>query len=147
MGKSNDSPKPYAFLAQAKDRFAFLEGIGFKITKEHEGTYYSFKDGFWLHYECGNIEVRITYTDNEFCVSFKKNKLHASYLFIDTYIFANASGWAGDMFPFETLAPEIDAVAADIATNYLPILRGETGIWQKIEKLANAPREKKTKLP
>jgi hypothetical protein len=147
MAEKNNGPKPYAFLAQAKDRFAFLEGLGFKIIKEYEGTYYSFKDGFWLHYESGNIEVQITYTDNEFCVSFKKDKLHVSYLFIDMYIFANASEWAGDMYPFEKLAPEIDAVAADIAANYVSILQGEADIWQKIEKLANAPREKKSKLP
>jgi len=147
MAETNNGPKPYAFLAQAKERFAFLKELGFQIVKEEEGTYQSLKDGFWLHYKNKNIEVWIEYADNEFCISFKKDNLRIGYLFIDAYIFANASGWAGDMFPFQKLAPEIDAVASDVAANYLPILQGEAGIWHKIEKLANAPKEKKSKLP
>ena len=51
------------------------------------------------------------------------------------------------MFPIEKLGPVIDNVAKDVEMNYEAVLRGDAAVWQKIEKLVLAPREKKPFLP
>jgi hypothetical protein len=137
----------YQFLAQAKKRFVFLASLGFCVESEHEGTYSSFKDGFVITYVSREVTARVSYYDMELEVVFKKGRIAASYLFLDHNLHGNASGLAGVMFPFEKLSPVIDRVARDIQANYAPVLQGDPSVWQKIEKLVLAPREKKPILP
>ena len=137
----------YQFLVQAKKSFGFLESLGFRIESETEGTYASFKDGFCVSYVSKEVGVRVTYYDMELEIVFKKGKIGAPYLFLDHNLRANASGLAGIMFPHDKLAPVIDSTAKDIEANYGAVLRGDLVVWQKIEKLVLAPRERKSYLP
>ena len=137
----------YQFLALAKKSFGFLESLGFRIESETEGTYASFKDGFCVSYVSKEVGVRVAYYDMELEIVFKKEKIAAPYLFLDHNLRANASGFAGIMFPHDKLAPVIETVAKDIEANYGAVLRGDAAIWQKVEKLVLAPREKKPYLP
>ena len=137
----------YQFLAQAKKSFAFLASLGFCVESENEGTYSSFKDGFVITYVSKEVTVRVSYYDMELEVVFKKGRIAASYLFLDHNLHANASGMAGVMFPFEKLSPVIDSVAKDIQANFEAVLQGDSSVWQRIEKLVLAPREKKPFLP
>ena len=121
--------------------------MGFHVETEREGTYASFKDGFTLVYRSKDTSVDIDYSDMELEVRFRRNGVSASYLFIDHNLHANASGIAGCMFPFEKLPPVIDSTAKDIAANYEAILSGDAKIWQRIEKLVRAPKERKPFLP
>ena len=147
MSEPVNRKKSYAFLEQTRKRFSFLQDNGFKIVEEYEGDYGSFKSGFWLEYRTKLVEIRIVYGDMEFHVYFKKGSLRTDYLFLDKNLNANASGYAGCMFPLNKLALVIDEIAADIAANYIRVLNGEEMIWQRIEKLLNAPQEKKPNLP
>lgn len=137
----------YQFLAQAKKSFLFLASLGFQVESEREGTYSSFKEGFEITYVSKEVTVQVVYYDMELEVVFRRGKIAASYLFLDHNFHANASGFAGVMFPLEKLSPVIDSIAKDIETNYVAVLHGEARIWQKIEKLVSAPREKKSFLP
>ena len=137
----------YQFLAQAKKSFAFLAPLGFHIESEHEGTYTSFKDGFELVCASKEVSVRVAYYDMEFEVVFRKGRIAAPYLFLDHNLHANASCLAGCMFPVDKLAPIIESVAKDIEMNYTAVLRGDIAVWQKVERLVLAPREKKPFLP
>lgn len=125
----------------------FLASLGFCVESEHEGTYSSFKDGFEITYVSKEVTIRVSYYDVELEVVFKKGRIAASYLFLDHNLHSNASGLAGVMFPFEKLSPVIDSVAKDIRANYGAVLLGDAAVWQKIEKLVLAPREKKPFLP
>jgi hypothetical protein len=140
------SPR-YEFLAQTKKSFAFLESQGFRVESETEGTYASFKDGFCVSYVSKEVDASVAYYDMELEIVFKKGKIAAPYLFLDHHLRANASGLAGIMFPHDKLAPVIDAAAKDIEANYGAVLRGDGAVWQKIEKLVLAPREKRSYLP
>jgi hypothetical protein len=137
----------YQFLTQAKKSFVFLASLGFCEESEHEGTYSSFKDGFEITYVSKDVTARVSYYDMELEVVFKRGRIAASYLFLDHNLHANASGLAGVMFPFEKLSPVIESVARDIQANYGAVLQGDPSVWQKIEKLVLAPREKKRFLP
>lgn len=137
----------YQFLGQAKKGFGFLESLGFHIETEEEGTYASCKDGFCVTYVSEHVGVRVAYYDMELEIIFKKEKIAAPYLFLDHNLRANASGLAGCMFPFDKLAPVIDAIAKDIELNYGAVLRGDASVWQKIGKLVLAPKERKRYLP
>ena len=133
----------YQFLAYAKSRFAFLEGRGFRITSEREGTYASFKDGFDLRYCSDQIVIVVQYYEMEFQVLMRRGAAEAPYLFLDLNLRANASGLAGVMFPHDKLTDIIDRVASDIEQHYDAVLRGDPTVWHKIEKLLAAPQEKK----
>jgi hypothetical protein len=139
------SPTPRArprFLAQAKREFAFVTALGFVTQQEHEGTYASFKDGFHIDYRSPAVLFRVEYYDMEFMPSFQHQDTLVTYYFIDTYIFANVSGFAGAMFPIEKLGPVITRISTDIDRHYRAILAGEPEIWRKLSALARAPREK-----
>lgn len=137
----------YQFLEQAKKSFGFLELLGFRIESETEGTYASFKDGFYVSYVSKKVGVTVAYYDMELEVVFKKGKIVVPYLYLDYNLHANASGLAGIMFPHDKLAPVIVSAAKDIEANYGGVLRGDVAIWQKIEKLVLAPREPHSHLP
>lgn len=134
-------PRPQ-FLAQARREFAFVTTLGFVTREEHEGTYACFKDGFHIVYHSPKLQFRVEYYDMEFIPSFRHEDTCVSYCFIDTYLFANASGFAGPMFPIEKLEPVITRISADIDQHYHAILTGEPVVWRKLSALARAPREK-----
>ena len=138
---------PYQFLAQAKKSFGFLVELGFRVKSEHEGTYASFKDGFDCIYSSKNLDVRVAYYDMELDIVFMKGRIAAPYLFLDHNLYANASGLAGCMFPFEKLGPVIDRVAKDIELHYEDVLLGDFAMWQKIDKIVLAPTVRKRFLP
>ena len=138
---------PYQFLAQTKKCFAFLGAHGFHSESEYEGGYASFASGFNISYASKELSLSISYGAMELEVTFKRGKISTSYLFLDHNLFANASGFAGGMFPRDKLAPAIDAIAKDIETNYDAVLRGDADVWKKIEKLVLAPKEAKPYLP
>jgi hypothetical protein len=137
----------YQFLTQTKKSFAFLLPLGFGIESEREGTYASFKDGFEVTYVSKDLSLRFAYYDMELDIVFKKGPIAAHYLFLDHNLHANASGFAGCMFPFDKLESVIESVAKDIRTHYEAVLRGDATVWQKIEKLVLAPKEKNAFLP
>jgi hypothetical protein len=137
----------YQFLAQTKKDFGFLESLGFRIESESEGTYASFKDGFGVSYVSKEVGFSVAYCDMELEIVFKKGRIAAPYLFLDHNLHANASGWAGIMFPVEKLSSIIEAAAKDIEARYGPVLRGDDSVWQKIEKLVLAPKEHRPYLP
>ncbi len=128
------------FLAQAKKDFCFLTGLGFRIGSETEGSYASFKDGFSVSYVSTDAALRVAYYDMELEIVFKKGRIAAPYLFLDHNLHANASGWAGTMFPFDKLSQAIEAAAKDIEANYGKVLRGDALVWQRIEKLVLAQK-------
>ncbi|HEY0968596.1 MAG TPA: hypothetical protein VGD88_14485 [Opitutaceae bacterium] len=140
-------PALYQFLPEAKRAFAFLSTYGLAIEVEREGTYASFKDGFTLVWASKGLSVEVTYHDMELEVIFRRGGVSASYLFLDHNLHANASGFAGCMFPFEKLTPVIDAIAKDIEAHYEDVLRSDFEVWRKIEKLVLAPKETKPFLP
>ena len=137
----------YQFLAHAKRSFAFLAALGFRIKSEHEGTDASFKDGFEIAYASKELVVQVAYYDMELDIAFRKGRIVAPYLFLDHNLHANASGFVGCMFPIEKLGPVIESAAKDIEAHYEAVLCGDAAVWQKIEKLVLAPREKKPYLP
>jgi len=137
----------YQFLSQTKNDFLFLTALGYRMKSEYEGTYYSFKDGFDISYAFKDITIRVAYYDMELEIIFQKGKIQAPYLFLDINLFSNASGLSGIMFNHDKLASVIEDAAKDIQTNYKPILIGDITIWNKIEKLVTAPKEKKPFLP
>jgi hypothetical protein len=131
----------YQFLHQAKKDFGFLSGLGFRIESENEGTYASFKDGFSISYVSKDVAFRAAYYDMELEIVFQKGRIAAPYLLLDHNLRANASGWAGVMFPFDKLSPVLEAAAKDIEAHYGSVLRGDASMWQKIEKLVLASKE------
>jgi hypothetical protein len=148
--KTDDRPIPYEeFLTisrAARDRFAFLETLGLRLTKEEWPAGDSFKDGFHLTYTGSPVSVVIEYYDMELVIWFQKAHDKIPYLFIDQEQASNRSRFAGCMFPRNKLAEAVDRMAEDICLNYGNILRGDENAWAKVIALWHAPREKR-KLP
>jgi len=116
--------------------------LGFVVQEEHEGKYADFRDGFHVVYRSPDVLFRVEYYGMEFFPKFEHQGLSVSYYFIDKYVFANISGFAGGMFPIEKLEPIITSISRDIDQHYRMILGGESEIWRKLSALAKAPREK-----
>ena len=145
MKKTNPITFEYvqSFFDLAKVEFSFLTKQGFALTEEKRATGISFKDGFHFRYSQFPVDVVVDYYDMELIPIFYRGKEQASYYFIDHYLFSNASGYAGAMFPLDKLASPIRNIAQDIQKNYQPILAGDEIIWKKIMALVNAPKEKR----
>ena len=148
--KTDDRPVPYDEFLQichgAKDRFAFLETMGLRLTKEQWPTGDSFKDGFRLTYTGSVVSVIVEYYEMELVIWFQKEPERVPYLFLDQELAANRSGFAGCMFPRNKLAAALGKMAEDIRLNYDNVLRGDKDVWAKLVALWHAPREKR-KLP
>ncbi|NTW17067.1 MAG: hypothetical protein HGA41_06370 [Syntrophaceae bacterium] len=148
--KTDDRPVPYdEFLGichAAKDRFAFLETLGFRLTKEEWPTGDSFKDGFRLTYTGSPVSVVVEYYDMELVIWFHRERERVPYLFVDQELEAKRTGFAGCMFPRNKLAGAVNRMAEDIRLNYEHIIRGDKEVWTKLIALWHAPREKR-RLP
>ncbi len=148
--KTDDKPVSYDDFLHichaAKDRFAFLETMGLRLTKEQWPNGDSFKDGFQLTYTASVVSVAIEYYDVELVIWFLKERERVPYLFIDQELASNRSGFAGCMFPRNKLAEAVFKMAEDIRLNYGHILNGDKDVWTNIVALWHAPREKR-RLP
>ena len=91
-------------------------------------------------YVSKDVAFSVSYYDMELEIVFKKGRIAAPYLLLDHNLRANASGWAGVMFPFDKLSPALEAASKDIEAHYGSVLRGDASMWQKIEKLVLASR-------
>jgi hypothetical protein len=131
---------------KAKLAFRFLEQCGFSILDERQPVSHDFREGFNIRYGRGQNIVEVRYYAMEFNVNFQNANQKATYFFIDKYLFDNASGCAGCMFPPEKLDGIIFEVANDIEQNYKNILEGDLSIWRRIIANLNAPVTK-SKLP
>ena len=132
----------HSFFKLAKNKFSFLEELGFKLIKSDLPRTVSFRDGGYLLYKKSNIEIKIEYEEMQFNIVFRNSLQKVNYYFIDEVLFNNASGYKGDMFPLDKLEAVILFCAQDIQKNYLAIIKGDIGIWEKISKLQEKPREK-----
>jgi len=145
--KTDDRPVPYdEFLAichKARDEFAFLHGLGFRLTEEQWPTGDSFKDGFQLMYAGSPVSLLIEYYDAELVIWFQKSGERIPYLFADKQMADNRSGFAGCMFTRNKLANAMHRMAVDIRQNYEQILLGDERAWHKLVALWHAPREKR----
>lgn len=79
----------------------------------------------------------------ELLPTFRRGSEEASYYFIDRYLFSNASGLAGGMFPLDKLAAALRVVAVDVREHYGSVLSGDDATWGKIVALLTAPQEKR----
>ena len=127
----------------AKREFAFLTEQGFALVEQQPPTSASFRDGFHLRYAHDPVDLVVDYYDMELVPSFHRGAERASYHFIDRYLFANASGYGGAMFPVDKLAAALHAVAVDVREHYGLVLSGDDTTWRKIVAMQNAPREKR----
>jgi len=75
--------------------------------------------------------------------TFHRGAQQAGYYFIDRYLFANASGFQGAMFPLDKLAAALRVVATDVREHYGAVLSGDDATWRKIVALLSAPQEKR----
>jgi hypothetical protein len=132
-----------SFFDLAKVEFSFLTEQGFNLLEQRRATGISFKDGFHFRYSRPPIDLIVEYYDMELMPMFCRGKEKVSYYFIDRYLFSNASGYAGCMFPLNKLAEPIQKIALDIKANYGLVLSGDNTTWGKIMALANAPQEKR----
>jgi hypothetical protein len=132
-----------SFFDLAKTEFSFLTERGFALLEQKRATGISFKDGFHFLYSKFPIGIIVDYYDMELMPMFCRGKDKVSYYFIDRYLFSNASGYAGCMFPLNKLAEPIQKIAHDIKNNYSLVLSGDDMTWKKIVALANAPQEKR----
>ena len=148
--KTDDRPVPHDDFLHichaAKDRFAFLETMGLRLTKEQWPTGDSFKDGFHLTYTGSVVSVEIEYYDMELAIWFLKERERVPYLFIDQELASNRSGFAGCMFPRNKLAEAVFKMAEDIRLNYGHILSGDKDVWTKMVAQWHARRERR-RLP
>ena len=126
-------------MATAETAFAFLTTEGFTLTERRPAQTDSFRDGWWLRYESPGVEVRVEYSDMQFDVTFARDDVAATYLFVDREIFGQASGLHGDMFPVDKLEPVIHRVAAEIRAHYVPLLRGDAPFWDRVARLRQTP--------
>ena len=132
-----------SFFDLARAEFSFLTQQGFTLVEEKRATGLSFKDGFHFRYTSRPINLVLEYYDMELVPMFHRGNDKVSYFFIDQYLFSNASGYAGCMFPLDKLAEPIRNIAQDIQKNYGLVLAGDEATWIKIMALANAPTEKR----
>ena len=132
------------FFHVAKSEFEFLTSRGFELTEEEPPSSVSFRDGFHLLYVSRQVSVAVDYYDMELLPVFHRAKEQAGYFFIDRYIFSNASGYSGAMFPLDKLANALHVVARDIQQHYDLILSGDDAMWQNILAMFNAPTRKRT---
>jgi hypothetical protein len=132
------------FFDLAKAEFSFLTEQGFNLIEQKRAAGISFKDGFRFRYSRPSIDLILEYYDMELMPMFCRGKDKVNYYFIDRYLFSNASGYAGCMFPLNKLAEPIQKIARDIKENYNLILVGNDATWEKIMALANAPQKKHT---
>jgi hypothetical protein len=127
----------------AKCEFAFLTEQGFALVEQQPPTSISFRDGFHLRYARRPVDLVVEYYDMELLPIFHRGAEQASYYSIDRYLFANASGYGGAMFPLDKLAATLHAVAVDVREHYGLVLSGDDTTWRKIVAMLNAPREKR----
>ncbi len=132
-----------SFFDLAKREFAFLTEQGFTLAEERPTQSISFKDGFHLRYARHPVDVVVDYYDMELVPVFHRGAQQCDYYFIDHYLFTNASGFHGAMFPLDKLAAALRVVATDIREHYGAVLSGDDATWKKIVTLRNAPREKR----
>jgi hypothetical protein len=131
-----------SFAQTARKAFAFLEGSGFRLTAYGEPNSTDFRDGWHLRYGSASLALSIDYYDMELSITFSTGDTSATYRFIDQHLFANASGYAGNMFPLDTLDRAIATIAADIRLHYADVLAGEPATWETIQRLGMAPTAK-----
>jgi hypothetical protein len=123
--------------------FAFLTEQRFDLNERRPPTTISFRDGFHLRYVRHPVDLVVDYYDLELIPMFHRGTQQASYLFIDRYLFSNASGYAGAMFPLDKLPAALHAVATDIREHYGAVLSGDDATWAKISALLSTPQEKR----
>ena len=126
----------------AKSEFAFLIEQGFTLVEEQPTRSVSFRDGFHLRNARHPVDLVVDYYDMELLPTFHRGTQRAGYYFIDRYLFSNASGFGGAMFPLDKLAAALRVVATDIREHYGAVLSGDDATWRKIVALLNAPRVK-----
>ena len=132
--------------AHAEQAFDFLLRRGFTLRDRFVSEGKSFKDGWRLSFESPAVLVTVEYFDWQLEVHFERAGARIDYLFIDRERFHRRSGFHGNMFPPQELAPVIDQIAMDIRDRYAAILDGDEKEWTALSKLAAAPKTKR-RLP
>jgi hypothetical protein len=132
-----------SFFDLAKREFTFLTEQDFRLVEERPTQSVSFRDGFHLRYASHSVDLVVDYYDMELLPTFHRGAQQASYYFIDRYLFSNASGFGGAMFPLDKLAAALRVVVTDIREHYGAVLSGDDTTWHKIGSLLSAPREKR----
>jgi len=131
-----ESPEPTDFIAlslSAKQAFSFLADYGLTLAEERLPQSSHFLDGFLFRYTGGGVAVDVEYSDMQYVITFSRNGVRASYLFLDKNLFVNRSGYQGEMFMRDKLGKVIEKTATDIQQNYQQVLRGDELTWKKIE--------------
>ncbi len=131
-----ESPELTDFIAlglSAKQAFSFLADYGLTLAEERLPQSSHFRDGFLFKYAGGEVAVDVEYSDMEYVITFSRNRIRASYLFLDKNLFGNHSGYQGDMFMRDKLGQVIAKTATDIQQNYQQVLRGDELTWKEIE--------------
>jgi len=136
-----------SFLEMARREFDFLTKQGFRLVEEAAPKSTSYRDGFHLRYVSNAVEVVVDYYSQELIPIFRCGGTGTNYYFIDQCLFANASGYAGAMFPLRKLEAAITKIASDIREHYGDVLAGDATTWATIRALLDAPPVKKSRLP
>ena len=142
------TPEPVAleyvcsFAQTTREAFAFLEETGFRLTEYREPSLTDFRDGWHLRYSSKSLALSMEYYDMELIITFSVGNRSATYWFIDKSLFANASGYGGNMFPLDKLGRAIATIAADIRSHYAAVLAGEPATWDTLQRLVMAPTAK-----
>lgn len=123
-----------------------LADYGLTLAEERLPQSSHFRDGFLFKYTGGEVAVDVEYSDLEYVITFSRDGIRASYLFLDENLFNNRSSYHGNMFPRDKLRKVVAETATDIQQNYQQVLRGDELTWKKIEAMSNAPTGK-SRLP
>jgi hypothetical protein len=131
--------KLVALRDEAERLFEFLVDRGWHLRErglraENNARY----DGWHLVYGGPLVSVRLDYYEMEFVVTLSKGTVDASYLLLDSELFAGASGLAGSMFYVDRLGAVLPRIASDLRANYAAILDGADHPWSRIAELAEA---------
>jgi len=132
-----------SFFELAKREFAFLTEQRFALVEQRPPASLDFRDGFHLRYARHPVDLVVDYYDMELLPTFHRGTQQAAYYFIDRYLFSNASGFGGAMFPLDKLAAALRVVATDVREHYGLVLSGDDATWRKIVALLSAPQEKR----
>lgn len=134
-------------LDHAEAAFAFLISLGFeRDSRANVGVPGMSMSGWELTYRSPTVWLRLLYADYQLEINFERSGARLEYFTLDRDAYDRRSGYHGNMFPSDKLAPVIDRVAADIQANYTSLLAGEQVAWDRAIHIQNAPKTKR-RLP
>ena len=118
--------------AYAESAFGFLTEMGFQLHERWTSGGQSSRDGWRLSYASATVQIVVVYLDMQLEIGISRGQASIDYWAVDRDLFGRRSGFHGNMFPPQKLAPAIERVAADLRANYGPFLAGEEATWSRI---------------